>query len=232
MPENLLQFYLETERALNSVGVKRIIVKDAAHQYRPQQSALLNVLFLNSGFNITNAEINSAIKIDTIDFDDKISRAEVKRLKRCREENLEFRVLPLEELAEVYSFIGLCRQERGMSLSLTLEQLKSTIQYCKADFFLFGVFQRNEMIASSVSVKVSNRILYDFYHAHPKSFDQLSPVVALIDGMYSYCFKNNYELLDLGTSAIDKQINFSLLNFKTQLGGQLSMKFTFEKDLI
>ena len=78
---------------------------------------------------------------------------------------------------------------------------------------------------------MNDRILYDFYHAHPKSFDQLSPVVALVDGMYAYCQQNKFQLLDLVTSAVDGKVNFSLLNFKTQLGGQPSMKLTFEKDL-
>jgi hypothetical protein len=114
---------------------------------------------------------------------------------------------------------------------MTLPQLKHTIQNGKNDFFLFGIFQGNEMIAASISVKVSHRILYDFYHAHPKLVDSLSPVVALMEGMYTYCIQQEFKLLDLGTSAVDKQINFSLLNFKTQLGGKPSLKLTFEKDL-
>jgi len=231
-PETLLFFLNETEQELKSIGVKKIIIKDAAHQYRPQQSALLKVLFLNSGFDICSAEINSAIVVDELIFENKISYAKVKRLKRSRQENLEFRVLAMEELNEVHSFIRSCREERGAMLSLTLSQLKGIIESCPDDFLLFGIFQGGKLIAASISVKVNKRILYDFYHAHPKSFDQLSPVVALVDGIYGYCQQNKFELLDLGTSAVDRQINFSLLNFKTQLGGQLSLKLTFEKDLI
>jgi len=138
----------------------------------------------------------------------------------------------MERLEEVYSFIRSCRDERQMPLSMTLPLLKNTIRECKDDFFLFGIFQKDVLMAASIAVSVSPRILYDFYHAHPKSADRLSPVVALIDGMYQYCIQNKFELLDLGTSALDKQVNFSLLNFKTQLGGQHSLKLAFEKDLI
>jgi len=230
-PETLLFFLIETEQKLKSIGVRKILIKDTAHQYRPGQSTLLSVLLLNSGFEIINAEVNSAIVVDDINFENKISHAEIKRLKRSRQEQLVFQVLSMEKLDEVHSFIQSCREERGMSLSLTLLQLKNIFKSCPDDFVLFGIFQGDKLIAASISVKVNERILYDFYHAHPKSFDQLSPVVALVNGIYGYCQQNKFELLDLGTSAVDKKINFSLLNFKTQLGGQPSLKLTFEKDL-
>jgi hypothetical protein len=230
-PEALSTFLFEVERKLKSVGVKKIVIKDIAHQFRPQQSALLNTLFLNLDFIVSNAEINSAIVVDEAAFEDKISYAEIKHLKRCRQEEFGFRILSMEMLDKVYSFISKCREERMMSLSLTLRQLERIIRSCPDDFLLFGLFQADELIAASIAVKVNDRILYDFYHAHLKSFDQLSPVVTLVDGMYGYCQQNKFELLDLGTSAVNRQINFSLLNFKTQLGGQLSMKLTFEKNL-
>jgi hypothetical protein len=145
---------------------------------------------------------------------------------------MKFKILSMEMLEEVYSFIQSCRHERGMSLSMTVTQLRDTIKNCNDDFFLFGIFQNTKLIAASVSLKVSHRILYDFYHAHAKSVDQLSPVVILLKGMYEFCQQNGFKVLDLGTSTVDHQINFGLLNFKTQIGGQLSMKLTFEKDLI
>jgi len=82
-------------------------------------------------------------------------------------------------------------EERRMSLSMTLPQLKIQLKNVRDDFLFFGIFQKNTLMAASISVRVSNRILYDFYHAHSKSADRLSPVVALIDGMYHYCVKTN-----------------------------------------
>jgi len=231
LPETLLSFWTATEQNLKSAGVKKIVIKDTAHQYRPGPAALLTVLFLSTGFSLSNTEINSAINVDAENFESKISYAEVKRMRRCQQEKMEFQILSLGMLEEVYAFIQSCRHQRGMSLSMTFPQLRDTIKNCHDDFFLFGIFQNAKLMAASVSVRVSNRILYDFYHAHAKSVDQLSPVVLLLKGMYEFCQKNKFELLDLGTSAVDQQINFGLLNFKTQIGGQLSVKLTFEKDL-
>jgi hypothetical protein len=230
-PESLIFFLDEIERRLKEEGVIKILIKDTPHQYRPQQSTLLCVLLLNSGFGICKEEINSGIIIDHRDWETKISHAELKRLKKCRNEGLEFRLLDIEKMEAVYKFIKSCREEREMSLSMTWPQLMNTARSCKNDFVVFGVFRKNEMIAASISIKINQRILYDFYHAHSKSTDQLSPVVSLIDGMYSYCRENNFELLDLGTSSLNDKINFSLLNFKTQIAGESSLKLTFVKDL-
>lgn len=230
-PEALSYFLEEIEGKLKGKGVKKILIKDAPHQYRPQQAALLSVLFLDFGFQLTNQEINSGIVIDHRSWESRISHAEMKRLRRSKSEGLEFQLLAIEKSEEIYNFIQSCREERGMRLSMTWTQLKHAIENCKEDFLLFGVFQKGELVAASISVKVNQRILYDFYHAHPKAFDQLSPVVALVDGMYSFCQKNKFGLLDLGTSALEKKINFSLLNFKTQLGSEHSLKLTFAKDL-
>ena len=230
-PKALLHFITKVEKRLKEKEVIKIIIKDTPHQYRPQQSALLGVLLLNSGFKTTIEEINSAIVVDQVNWENKISRAERKRLNRCQSEQLEFQHLGIEWITEIYAFLKRCRHERDTTLSMTFEHLKRTIKICKSDFLLFGVLQNGKLIAASITVKINSRIVYDFYHGHAKSADQLSPVVALIDGMYRYCRQNRFELLDLGTSAVDNKINFSLLNFKTQLGGALSMKLTFEKEL-
>jgi len=77
-PEALLSFWTMTEQKLRSVGIKKIVIKDAAQQYRPQPSALLHALLLNAGFSISSAELSSAIVIDEPNFENKISHAEVK----------------------------------------------------------------------------------------------------------------------------------------------------------
>jgi hypothetical protein len=53
----------------------------------------------------------------------------------------------------------------------------------------------------------------------------------LIEGMYGWCQQQGIKLLDLGTSALDSQPNFSLLDFKLRLGAHPTAKLTFVKDL-
>lgn len=230
-PESFALFLNEVEKRLKAIGVKKFVIKDTPHQYRPHQSTLLSVLLLNHGFTIRGHEINSAIVVDTVDWENKIPQAKLRNLKRCRKEKLEFRCLGIERLSEIYQFIESCRRERGVTLSMSQAQLRQTIDYCKDDFILFGVYQQDELVAASISVRVNERIVYNFYPAHAKKTDSLSPLVFLIDNEYQYCRERNIGLIDLGTSMLSGEINFSLLNFKTQLDGKPSLKLTFEKDI-
>jgi len=53
----------------------------------------------------------------------------------------------------------------------------------------------------------------------------------LMEGIYGWSQKHHVELIDLGTSSLEGQPNFSLLDFKLRLGGNPSSKLTFEKVL-
>lgn len=229
--ESLRQFIGQFEQHLRAKGIKKIVIKDAPYQYRPEMASLLTAALLDSGFILSKHEINSGIVVDDRPWELRISHAEMKRLKRCRNEQLIFTRLDIDKIDQVYSFLNACRQERGMTLTMTLAQVKETIVLCPGDFLLFGVFQADRMVSAALTVKVNDRILYDFYHGHEKASDQLSPVVLLIDGIYSFCRENKFALLDLGTSSLDGKINFSLLNFKNQLGCESSLKLTFEKNI-
>lgn len=114
---------------------------------------------------------------------------------------------------------------------MTLEQVVNTSNSFADDFFIFGVFDGQKLAAASISIRTNTKTLYDFYHDHDAAFDSMSPVVMLVDGIYSFCRDKNLSLLDLGTSSLNNTHNFSLLHFKLLVGAQPSPKFTFEKNL-
>jgi hypothetical protein len=228
--ESLFYFMSKVEEELRKKNIAKLVIKDAPQIYRPNQSPVLSVVLTDLGFKITKLEINSSISVDEMLWIEKISDSEQRRLRKCENEKLVFKQIQLSQLKLVYDFISECRKERGNLLSMTYESLESTVKMCESDFFLFGVFQEDEMIAACICVRVTKSIIYNFYPAHRKSADQLSPLVFLLDNLYKYCQVNGFRMIDLGTSALPSGINFSLLNFKTEVGGKPSMKLTFEKE--
>lgn len=229
-PENLLRFLLEVEKRLKALGVRRVLLRDAPQLYRPQNAALLTVLLGDMGFAVRRNEICASIVVDQTPWENKISKDELYHLHRAQREELVFHELESSRWREVYEFIDRCRQERGMALSMTSSQLQDTLVACPQDFLFFDVCKGDERIAAAISVRVSPRILYNFYYGHSKSSNALSPVVYLLQCQYAYCQQHGYQILDLGTSSLEDKTNFSLLNFKTEVGGVLSMKLTFEKE--
>ncbi|MBS1950008.1 MAG: hypothetical protein OJF59_002345 [Cytophagales bacterium] len=227
--DHLLQFLTETIKRLEETGVKQIIIRDAPQLYRPKSAALLAVLLGDLGFVSKHIEINASIPVDNQPLENKISHDERYHLRRAQREGLRFNKLETTEWESVYRFIYQCRAERGMKLSMTAHQLGKTIEACPHDFLFFEVCKGNERLAAAIAVQVNPRILYNFYYGHSYSSNALSPVVLLLNGQYDFCNNRDCRVLDMGTSMRENKINLSLLHFKRQVGGELSMKLTFEK---
>jgi hypothetical protein len=52
-----------------------------------------------------------------------------------------------------------------------------------------------------------------------------------MEGIYEYCQVEKYRLIDLGTSALKGRPNFTLLDFKLNLGATPTEKVVYEKIL-
>ncbi len=66
---------------------------------------------------------------------------------------------------------------------------------------------------------------------HDDAYKQYSPVIAIIEALYTTCQDHSFSMLDLGTSMTQGKPNFSLLDFKTRLGGVVTEKLTLYKKL-
>ncbi len=229
-PQTLYGFVHQVERQLQKQGISLITLTEPPNAYRPAGD-LLHTILLNQGYRISNAELSSGIRIDKLTFDEKIETWEKRKLKQAKTKGVTFKLLNSHDLADVYALILKCREQRSHTLSMSLMELEQTVKEFKSDFVFSGAFLNREMIAASIAIRVNRHILYNFYSGHLKKHDSLSPMVTLLAGLYKYCERQHISLLDLGTSALHGQPNFSLLEFKLRLGAIPSIKLSFEKQL-
>jgi len=229
-PSVLYEFVQRCEKGLRALNVTTVSIVEPPLYYRVS-GEMLHTIFINLGYRIALAELSSGIRIDRIRFDEKVEIWERRKLKQAKTKGVLFKMLPSSELDHVYSLILKCKEQRGHSLNMTLSELRATVEAFPGDFLLSGAYLEKELIAASVAIRVHPEILYNFYSGHLKKVDSISPMVTIIAGLYRYCEHQNIKLLDLGTSALHGQPNFSLLEFKLRLGATPSMKLTFEKQL-
>lgn len=229
-PRVLFEFLAFVESNLATVGVRRMLVKNAPHAYFAEHITLLETFFFNRGYQVVNAEVSTCLDTKT-SGEALLDAWEKRKLRQAREANLLFRPLPLEQLHHVYHFIEACRARKQYKLSMTFDQLQAATMTFPAHYSLFGVFSQEQLVAASVSIRVRQHVLYNFYSDHDSAFDALSPVVLLIEGLQYYCASQHIACLDLGTSAVNGLPNFGLLDFKRRLGGRATQKLTFAKDL-
>ncbi len=227
----LNEFVAFTEMRLKEKGVEVLLLKNPPEVYAPLESELLQRVLLQAAYDVQVEELSAVIPVTERKFESILHVSEKKRLCKCKESGSSFQQVPLENLSSLYSFLKTCREEKGYTLSMSLSELQLVTSVFHNSFFLSTVTIDNQLAAANISIQVNDHVLYNFYHDHKGSFDSLSPVVFLNEGLYQVCQQKKLKLLDLGTSNADGVLNESLLNFKLRLGAQPSRKLTFVKKL-
>ncbi len=229
--EQRYHFIQNVEQALLNRGVKMIVIKNPPQFYSPSDVSALEVMLLNRGYSVRHAEIGAAISVTTKRFEGGLHTWEKRKLKQARQAGIKCKHLPLSKVKEVYRFIASCREEKRQPLSMTESELMEVVQANASHFHLFANYQGKALAAAAITIHTGHQVLYTFYYAHAIQYDSVSPVVSLMQYIYQWAKKHNFQLIDLGTSHLDDEPNFPLLDFKLHLGAKPSSKLTFEKIL-
>jgi hypothetical protein len=228
-PKELFDFIRWVEARLVEKGAKRIEIKSYPALYNSTASAILLTFLVNLGYKIRNAELSACIEVNPNALYHAMSSYEKRKAGQIRKANLRFSNVPAARFSEVFDFISSCREERKQTISMTYGEIKTVCDHFPDKFHLFGVFDNNALAAASISIVLNNAVLYNFYSAHARQYDALSPVVGLMEGIYEFCQGEKIRLIDLGTSALQGRPNFTLLDFKLNLGATPTQKLAFEK---
>lgn len=230
-PMLLYDFLVFIEITLLRKGVTDVFLKNPPHDYAPERLSLLETFLLNESYRIFSAEVTSIIPVSEKIFSQVIRHSENLRLHQAQNASFNFAQLPPGQLEDVYRFLAGCHREKGYNLSITEEDLKSTAMEFPDRYLLFAVFLQGKIVAASISIRINEKILYNFLANHERQYNALSPMVLLLEGVYKFCRDNHISLMDLGTSASREKPNFKLLDFKMHMGGVPSSKFTFHKKI-
>ncbi len=187
----------------------------------------MHKIFGETNFKVISSEVNQHLAVQEEEFKVLISKNERKKLNQCLKQGYTFMQLTLDEFTNIYQLVTETRVRKGYPVSMTYENLYKTIKLMPDKYLLFGLFDRDKLIAASVSIRISHEILYNFYHADDLNFRTTSPLVMLIQQIYQYCQQNGIEILDLGVSSENGLINQGLFNFKKNLGCVSSEKNTY-----
>ncbi|MCC2545117.1 GNAT family N-acetyltransferase [Hymenobacter sp. BT175] len=232
VPAAVLESFLETVHAtLRAHGLSRLRLRSYPFAYDPAGSARLTHVLRRLGYAVELAELNNHLALNS-SFESRLHPSERRRLQKCRRHGFVFEQEPPLLLPLAYDFLARCREEKGQQLSLPLERLQELFVAFPRQHFLFSVRDAaGQWAALTVAIQVSSQVLYNFYPASPLAFNGFSPVVMLNEGLHTFGRANGMQLLDLGTSTLPTGLNHSLLQFKRHLGGVLSLKLTFAKQL-
>ena len=219
------------EAELRQRGRRTFALRGYPFAYDPAGAALLAETLRQRGYRVALAEQNYYLDPKK-SYEAQLHPSERRRLHKCRRHGLHVEQEPPFLLPAAYAFIRACRQERGQLLSMSLERVQELFRHFSKEHFLFSVRQPDgEWAALTVAIRVSEKVLYNFYPASPLRCNAFSPVVLLNEGLHAFAQASDMAVLDLGTSTLDSGPNASLLRFKRHLGGVAGLRLSWEKQL-
>ncbi|MBC7919466.1 MAG: GNAT family N-acetyltransferase [Ferruginibacter sp.] len=228
-----LDFFLDgIEAFVRSRELATLRITGYPFAYAPAPAQILAQRLLNRGYAVVQAEKNFHLPVGEAPFQRGLHPTKKRYLNKCRRAGFTFAEETQPDVARVYDFVAASRQHRGFPVSLDGEALRDLFERFPADYKVFTVRDADRLAALTVAVVVNHRILYSFYTAHDACYQAFSPVVLLTEGVYGFCQRHSFGLLDLGTSPDGGNPNYGLIRFKQHLGAQVSLKLSFEKAMV
>jgi hypothetical protein len=205
-------------------GINEVIIKHWPEIYFPEPD---QIMFVEQGFQLLEKNVNQHLLVTGDDFILRIKKNEKKKLAQAVNKGYHFRILDSKDLQQTYKLIEETRHRKNYPVSMSYQDLYNSLETMPDKYLLFGLFDGDRLIAGAVSIRVSDNILYNFYHADDYSYRSTSPLVMLVGKIYEYCQDNDIGILDLGISSENGILNEGLFNFKRNLGCEMSDKNTY-----
>lgn len=226
-----IQFFIqEVQRRLRAKGVSFIRLKSAPLYCHPLANCLKECL-VQTGFAPKTRQVYHAIEINDKPLELQLASMEQRRLRKAVREGLEFRFAARSGFSLYFDFIKRHREAKGHRLSMRWSQLKLAMAATPENYLAAGIYQHDQLIAASIIIRTSEKVVYNFMPAHDMAFNALSPMVFLLQSLYQWCQQEQVDWIDLGTSYIGKKVNRSLVSFKEHMGGQPFESMAFRKTL-
>ncbi len=229
--EDLFAFYDAVEVVLKEKGAQRIEVLPAPMAHDPATFANQLYLLRARDFQITHCDLNQSLNVDATSLLNRMTYGNQKRFRKCGREGLVALELPQSELQGVYEVLDANRKSKGNLLSMTVTQIQTMVDTFPDAVALFGVKDKDYLVAAAICLWVNSKVLYVLYWGDRPGYSSLSPVVPLANTIYTYCQSLGAEVIDVGTSTLDRQQNYGLIQFKRGLGFTESLKVRMSKSL-
>lgn len=226
--ESLMAFHQAVEERLTHLGARRLEVLPPPMAHHPARFSEQVYALRGLGFRITRCDLNQSLPIRPEPLP--LSHGNKQCLQKLRREGYTCAVLPPASLAKVFEITSTNRASKSYAVSMNLDQLQQMQDHFPEQFLLFGCMHEKELVAAAVCLRLDSSTLYVFDWAALPDHVRKSPVVMLTATMHSYCLEHGISTLDAGTSSIDTELNLGLMQFKSRMGLETSLKLRLEKE--
>ncbi len=216
-------------KAVNALGYHHLYVRLPPDIYAPTALTRIVTALCAAGMSVSRklSNISHFLPIGQADgFVSELTSAAVRRLRKLQLNGFTTEQEPPEALPEVLEAISRWRYQRGHSLSMPQEALTALVQSFPNQFLILSVRTPSGARAATViAVWITPQTLYYFMPASHPDFDNASPALLLLSGLYEIGSAAGGTFLDLGPSLSSMgEFNPSLARFKQSVGGVAAMR--------
>jgi hypothetical protein len=152
------------------------------------------------------------------------------KLKKAISLGLNFvQVSDKNEKLIAYQIVKQNRERKERPLHLSFEQLMDTCKVIPVDFFV--VYQKEIPIASAVIFQVAPKIVQLIFWGDNFEYSASNPMYFLSYKLFEFYSVREINIVDLGISTENGDPNYGLCDFKQNIGGISSLKYTFTKNI-
>ena len=223
------EFLNRSTEYLIQLGCNAIQVIQPPECYSKDQNIVSESL-LDHGFELMYRDCDQYLEINSL-FDDIITPGELGKLKKCKRQGFQGKCEGIENLEESHHLIEQNLKRKGLPISMTFHQLREMFEIHPSHYLVFNVRDANTIVSTIVSIRITDEILYNFYHADHEAYQSHSPTVMAVAQVYEYARHNGFHILDLGVSSEKGEINQGLFRFKKALGAHSCERLSWKLDL-
>jgi len=227
---DLVNFLTLLIQTFKKAGLQTVFIESFPAIYHPESFSLLRKACFSTGFRETTTNTTLYLPL-THDFKSTVKKNELRYINYAEANNFEFKILDSNNLPIAYQLIFEARKYKDYPVTMTLPQLQETFEYFPEHYFLYGLFDKQRMIATSLCIRINSSILYNFYNGDDLTYRKHSPLIPFFMHLTQHASAKGYEYLDLGVATDQGQINRGLYQFKQNLGGIPSEKPIYRLDL-
>lgn len=134
----------------------------------------------------------------------------------------------IEEIREIYRVISENHAAQGFPMTMTLNALLELRDVVKDDIIFCGIKRDEHLLAGAILLRLDEQSLYIFNWGENPENRHETPVTRLAEVLYEFAQNHHYQFLDIGISTENSFPNQGLVNFKSNIGCDITQKFTLE----
>ncbi|MGL5894028.1 MAG: hypothetical protein ACRCZM_05390 [Bacteroidales bacterium] len=182
---------------------------------------------IRSGFVQEYVDLSYYIPIsDTATYVSRLKRNARKNLKKAEQTNMSFQLVQSDQDRRLaYDIIKLNRDSRGYPLRMSYEEIISTTDVIRVNFFLLKSGDRG--VASAIVFEINRSVSQIVYWGNIDDSSELRPMNILPLRLVEHYHSIGVNILDIGPSTEFGVPNYGLCDFKSSIGCESDLKFKF-----